>query len=74
LRRRLCGTANPKLQQLKKLLLDSFQHQADTKAMIFVTEVESAYKMKEWIKRQPKLKDIHPDIGIRQGHDSIKFL
>jgi len=69
----ICGTTNPKLQQLKKLLLDSFQHQADTKAMIFVTEVESAYKMKEWIKRQPELKEIHPEIVIGQGHDSLKM-
>ena len=67
------STANPKLLQLKKLLLDSFQHNTDTKAMIFVTEVESAYKMKEWIERQVELKDIHPGIVIGQGHDSLKM-
>ena len=69
------STANPKLLQLKKLLLDSFQHNADTKAMIFVTEVESAYKMKDWIERQAELKDIHPGIVIGQGygHDSLKM-
>ena len=68
------GTANPKLLQLKKLLLDSFQHQADTKGMIFVTEIESAYKMKDWIERQPELKDIRPGIVIGQhGHDSLRM-
>ena len=73
--RSACGTDNPKLLQLKQLLLNSFQHQADTKAMIFVTEVESAYKMKEWIERQPELKDIHPDVVIGQGHahDSLRM-
>ena len=73
--RSACGTDNPKLLQLKQLLLNSFQHQADTKAMIFVTEVESAYKMKEWIERQPELKDIHPGVVIGQGHahDSLRM-
>ena len=69
----ISSTANPKLLQLKKLLLDSFQHNTDTKAMIFVTEVESAYKMKEWLERQPELKDVHPGIVIGQGHDSLKM-
>ena len=71
----VCGTDNPKLLQLKELLLNSFQHQANTKAMIFVTEVESAYKMKEWIERQPELKDIHPDVVTGQGHahDSLSM-
>lgn len=69
----VCGTTNPKLQQLKKLLLDSFQHQANTKAMIFVTEVECAYKMKEWIERQPELQDVHPGIVIGHGHESLRM-
>ena len=69
------STANPKLLQLKKLLLDSFQDKADSKGMIFVTEVESAYKMKEWIERQPELKHIYPGIVIGQGHghDALKM-
>ena len=71
----VCGTDNPKLLQLKELLLTSFQQQANTKAMIFVTEVESAYKMKEWIKRQPELKDIRPDVvtGQTHAHDSLSM-
>ena len=69
------STANPKLLQLKKLLLDSFRDKANTKGMIFVTEVESAYKMKEWIEKQPELKYIHAGIVIGQGHghDSLKM-
>ncbi|XP_065915106.1 antiviral innate immune response receptor RIG-I-like isoform X2 [Dysidea avara] len=65
----ITGSVNPKLVQLKKLLQDGFQCK-DSKAIVFVTEVESAFKMMEWIKRQPELESIQPDIVVGSGHET----
>ena len=54
---------NPKLEKLKTLLHENFSSQSINKrAIIFVTEVENATTMKEWIQKQPELKD-----SIRTG-------
>ena len=62
------GSVNPKLKQLKELLIGGFQCK-DSKGIVFVTEVESAFKMMEWIKRQPELESIHPDVVVGSGHE-----
>lgn len=66
---KISGSVNPKLVQLKALLVDGFKCK-DSKAIVFVTEVESAFKMMEWIKRQPELKFIQPDVVVGSGHES----
>ena len=59
---------NPKLEKLKALLQENFSSQfANKRAIIFVTEVENAATMKEWIQKQPEFKDsIKP--GVVTGH------
>ena len=59
---------NPKLEKLKTLLRENFSTQTTNKrAIIFVTEVENATTMKEWIQKQPEFKDsIKP--GVVTGH------
>ena len=59
---------NPKLEKLKILLQENFSSQfTDKRAIIFVTEVENATTMKEWIQKQPEFKDsIKP--GVVTGH------
>jgi len=65
----ISGSVNPKLEQLKTLLQDGFQCK-DSKAIVFVTEVESAFKMMDWIKRQPELESIQPDVVVGSGHET----
>lgn len=59
---------NPKLEMLRELLQENFSSQlTNRRAIIFVTEVENAATMKEWILKQPEFKDcIQP--GVVTGH------
>lgn len=60
---------NPKLEKLKALLQENFSSQdaANRRAIIFVTEVENASTMKEWIQKQPEFKEIIQP-GVVTGH------
>ena len=58
---------NPKLEKLKTLLQENFSSQVtDKRAIVFVTEVENATTMKEWIQKQPEFTYIRP--GVVTGH------
>lgn len=58
---------NPKLEKLKMLLLENFSNQCNIRAIIFVTEVENAATLKEWINKQPEFEGcIRP--GVVTGH------
>ena len=61
-------STNPKLEKLKALLQENFSNTVtNRRAIIFVTEVENATTMKEWIQKQPEFKDsIKP--GVVTGH------
>ena len=65
---RITKITNPKLEKLKALLQQNFSSQSTNKrAIIFVTEVENATTMKEWIQKQPEFKDsVKP--GVVTGH------
>jgi len=68
----VASTTNPKLDRLKELLFVNFHGSADNRAIIFVTEVDNAVKMKEWILQQPELNGCI-QAGVVTGHGKHEF-